>query len=140
MSKHTQPKPAPAQPEQTTPADGVEKEGIPAIADGIESELSIVVQAPVPDATMTNLTSVDVVLGTLTPEQAAVIANAAAPLQPELPEVEQPAQPLVWRCIAREHFHDVETRRDYHPGDVVPWSRERAERYAARGTVAIVEE
>lgn len=41
---------------------------------------------------------------------------------------------------ARESFHDIETKRDYKAGDeVMGWSRERAEKYAQRGLVAIEE-
>lgn len=40
---------------------------------------------------------------------------------------------------ALQSFGDNETRQDYKPGDVVPWDRERAERYAARGLVVIEE-
>lgn len=45
--------------------------------------------------------------------------------------------PFIVRAIAS--FGDNLTKRDYRPGDVVPWDRERAERYAARGLVVIEE-
>lgn len=48
----------------------------------------------------------------------------------------EPASPvMVVRATAA--FGDSLTRRDYQPGDVVPWDAERAAHYAARGLVVI---
>jgi hypothetical protein len=43
-------------------------------------------------------------------------------------------------CVIRAcaSFHDLETKRDYRAGDLVPWDMERAAKYAARGLVEIV--
>jgi hypothetical protein len=70
------------------------------------------------------------VVGLVTSEQAAVITTSAAPLAP--------SQVFVVRAL--ESFGDILTRRDYKPGDTVPWDRARAERYAARGLVEIIED
>ena len=44
---------------------------------------------------------------------------------------------FVVRALAS--FHDALTKRDYKPGDLVPWDYLRAEKYVARGLVAIEE-
>lgn len=72
------------------------------------------------------------IVGVVTPQQAAVIAVSAAPLAPVLP--------AGFVVRARESFGDILTHRDYRPGDIVPWDRARAERYAARGVVEIIED
>lgn len=47
-----------------------------------------------------------------------------------------PASPLMV-VRAAVAFADSLTRRDYRPGDVVPWDAERAAHYAERGLVVI---
>lgn len=44
------------------------------------------------------------------------------------------------RIIALTYFADALTGRDYRAGEEVPWPADRAEHYAARGLVTIVEE
>lgn len=49
--------------------------------------------------------------------------------------VETREAPPIVRALAS--FHDLETKRDYKAGDLVPWALERAAHYAARGLVVI---
>jgi len=99
--------------EQEAPADGIEKEGIEAPADGAETTLE-------GDGTGAPLPPI-----IFTPDAAVTAAVAAAS--------------AAFTVRALQSFGDIHGR-SYKPGDVVPWDRERAERYAARGLVEIVEE
>lgn len=110
-------------------ADGVEKTPIEAVADGSEHELTVEPsEATKEEAEMISASMSDVITALATPT-----AEAAAAMH----DLGLATRPFAIRVRAVRSFGDVLTRRDYNPGDVVPWDLERAARYAAQGFVVI---
>lgn len=98
--------------EHEAPADDILKEPVEAAADGSEHELVVETAQGGP-----------VDLGTL------------HEVGEDTPELVTGTAPITVRALAS--FHDLETKRDYKAGDLVPWALERAAHYAARGLVVI---